>query len=151
MSPAGLIVLAASFFALGVLAAFTPGTVDIVLAGTGALVILGASVYAFRQFRVWPFLAQSLVLVIAVVAGLLGNYLPYALEIDPGDGRWSSDDMSAWFGVSLNLVFFSSMALIVALAVGLFAPVIRWSLGGLHHRVAHLRRVRQGAGLQHDY
>ncbi len=151
MGPAGLIVLAAFFFALGATAAFTPRTVDLVLLGPGVLVILAASVYAFRRFRVWPFLAQSLVLVIAVVATIVGNYIPYVLEIgDPGDGRYGSDDMTAEAILIVRLVTHSGMAVVVALAVGLFAPVIRWSLGRLRHAAAHLGRERQGAGLQHD-
>lgn len=122
VGPTGLPLLAGFFFALGATAAFTPRTVDLVLLGTGALVSLAASVYAFRRFRVWPFLAPSLVLVIAVAAASLGNYLPYGLEIgDLSEAGYGSDDRPGKTALYFNLIFWGFMSVVVGPAVSILA------------------------------
>ncbi len=149
---AGLMALAGFFFALGVTAAFTPRTVDLVLLGTGALVSLAASVYAFRRFRVWPFLAPPLVLFIAVAAASVGNYLPYELGIgDLSAAEYGSDDRPGKHALSFNLIIMGFMAVLVGLVVSILSfgslLIARW----LSPRSGASPAGTPGTGLQHDH
>ena len=148
----GLMALAAFFLALGMLSAFTPTAVDWALLGIGTLFGLAAAVYADRRLRAWRVLAPAFVLIIAVDAALVGNYLPYELEIgDLSEAKYGSDDMPGKTALFVSLFILSGMAAVVGLAVGLLASVVLWSLSRLRHAAAHLRRERQGAGLQRDH
>ena len=128
MGPAGLMVLAAFSFALGVTAAFTPGTVDIVLAGTGALVILAAAVYAVSRVR--SLLVTSLILLIALDAALIGNCVPYKLEMgDLSLAQYGSDDMPGTGALAVKLFVISPIAVGIGPLVFLLASIVLWLPG----------------------
>lgn len=130
---AGLMVFAGFFFALGVTAAFTPMTVDIVLMVIGPLVCFAAVVYAVSRFPGRFLVIGPLMFVIAVDAAAIGNYVPYGLGIgDLSEVKYGSDDHPGvsllWFGI---FWIFLPGAVVVGVAAGILASAILWFGGGL--------------------
>ena len=127
---AGWMLLAGFFFALGVTAALTPRTVDIVLMVIGTLACLTAVVYAVSRFTGWFLVIGPLVLLTALYAGLIGNYIPYELEISGlSEVEYASDDRPGIDHLFANLYFFSAVAIVIGPFVGLVGLVILWLTG----------------------
>ncbi len=127
---AGWMILAGFFFALGVTAAFTPETVDIVLLVIVPLVCFAAIVYAVRRSTEWFMAIGPLILLTAIYAGLIGNYIPYEFEIGELSAvEYGSDDRPGIDHLLANLFIFSAVAIVIGPFVGLVALVILWLTG----------------------
>ena len=127
---AGWVILAGIFFALGATAALTPGTVDIVLLVIVSLVCFAAVVYEVSRFTGWFLVIGPLVLLTALYAGLIGNYIPYEFEISGlSEVEYGSDDRPGMDHLYANLFFFSGVAIVIGPFVGLVGLVILWLTG----------------------
>ncbi len=119
--------IAAVAIALGLVYESTPFPLDILI-GIGVVYLLpvAVAVISYDRFRGWTFLTAPMILLVAFVGAVLGDYAAYRW------GLWGlrysdygSDDMGGQTQLWLRLWFSLLTAVVFGIVVSLLAPVIQ--------------------------
>ncbi len=128
--------VAAIEFAAGVVTSASPDSVGVWIVFVCALAVsLGVAVYLATRPRPWSFLTAPLVLWMAVVALLVGNYAAYRLGLWGLDyDDYGTDDQPGAKRLGFMLFGLSWVAIVVGIVIGFAANIVmgvlrRFSLG----------------------